>query len=263
MANNTFFPGPVVSGEWLREHLDQVAVADVRWSLSDGPKRDEFEAGHIPGAVFVDLDVDLSDPPGDRGRHPLPSVPAFRSVLTWPGYLFGFTGLLLVFATYSSVLTLVPFRLKQLDPAISEVTISLVYVGYLMGIVVALLSTRLRAHLRSDVNGILLGTGVSILGMTGLLISSVAGVFIAMLAMSTGFFLVHAMLSAFLNYAAPHSKGVVNGLYLSFYYAGGALGAYLPGFVLRAQGWTSYVLVLCSFFCVGVLCLLGLRRIRA
>jgi len=188
---------------------------------------------------------------------------AFRSVLTWPGYLFGFTGLLLVFSTYSSVLTLVPFRLKQLDPAISEVTISLVYVGYLMGIVVALLSTRLRAHLRSDVNGILLGAGVSILGMTGLLISSVAGVFIAMLAMSTGFFLVHAMLSAFLNYAAPHSKGVVNGLYLSFYYAGGALGAYLPGFVLRAQGWTSYVLVLCSFFCVGVLCLLGLRRIRA
>lgn len=188
---------------------------------------------------------------------------AFRSVLTWPGYVYGFAGLLLVFATYSSVLTLVPFRLKQLDPAISEVTISLVYVGYLMGLVVALLSTRLRAHLRSDVNGILVGTGVSLLGMIGLLIPDVTGVFVAMLAMSTGFFLVHAMLSAFLNHAALHSKGVVNGLYLSFYYAGGALGAYLPGFVLRAQGWTSYVLVLCLFFGVGVVCLLGLRRIRA
>ncbi len=188
---------------------------------------------------------------------------AFRSVLTWPGYLYGFAGLLLAFSTYSSVLTLVPFRLKQLAPAISEVTISLVYVGYLMGIVVALLSTRLRARLHSDVNGILLGSGVSLVGIAGLLIADVAWVFVAMLAMSTGFFLVHAMLSAFLNHAAPHSRGVVNGLYLSFYYAGGALGAYLPAFVLRAQGWTTYVLVLCVCFSIGVVCLLGLRRIRA
>ncbi|MDH3714136.1 MAG: MFS transporter [Gammaproteobacteria bacterium] len=188
---------------------------------------------------------------------------AFRSVLTWPGYLFGYGGLLLVFSTYSSVLTMVPFRLKQLDPSISEVTISLVYVGYLMGIAVALLSTRLRARLRSDVSGILVGTGISLLGLVGLFIPNVAGVFVAMLAMSTGFFLVHAMLSAYLNHAAPHSKGVVNGLYISFYYSGGALGAYLPGFVLRAQGWTSYLLVLCSVFCVGVFCLLGLRHNRA
>ena len=201
-----------------------------------------------------------SDAKGESGHS---GLRAFRSVLTWPGYLYGFAGLLLVFSTYSSVLTLVPFRLKQLDPSISEVTISLVYVGYLMGIVVALLSTRLRAHLRSDVNGILVGTGVTVLGLVGLLIPDVAWIFVSMLAMSTGFFLVHAMLSAFLNHAAPHSKGVVNGLYLSFYYAGGALGAYLPGFVLRAQGWTIYVLVLCFFFAVGVVCLLGLRRIRA
>jgi YNFM family putative membrane transporter len=132
-----------------------------------------------------------------------------------------------------------------------------------MGILVALLSTRLRAHLRSDVNGILIGTGIALLGLLGLFLPSIVWMFAAMLAMSTGFFLVHAMLSAFLNHAAPHSKGVVNGLYVSFYYSGGALGAYLPGFVLRAHGWTSYLLVLCAVFCVGVICLLGLRRIRA
>lgn len=202
-------------------------------------------------------------PSDTRGASSRIGLHAFRTVLTWPGYLFGYGGLLLVFSTYSSVLTMVPFRLKQLDPSISEVTISLVYVSYLVGIAVALFSTRLRAHLRSDVSGILVGTGVSLLGLIGLFIPSVAWMFVSMLAMSTGFFLVHAMLSAFLNHAAPHSKGVVNGLYISFYYSGGALGAYLPGFVLRAQGWTSYMLVLCSVFCAGVICLLGLRRIRA
>jgi len=197
-----------------------------------------------------------------RGESSRIGVHAFRAVLTWPGYLFGYGGLLLVFSTYSSVLTMLPFRLKQLDPSISEVTISLVYISYLVGIAVALLSTRLRARLRSDVNGILVGTGISLLGLAGLFIPSVTWMFLSMLAMSTGFFLVHAMLSAYLNHAAPHSKGVVNGLYISFYYSGGALGAYLPAFVFRSHGWTNYTLVLCGVFCVGVICLLGLRRIR-
>lgn len=70
-------PGASVSGSWLSEHLDRVVVADVRWSLQQGPMRDAYDHGHIPGAVFVDLDVDLSDPAGHRGRHPLPPVERF------------------------------------------------------------------------------------------------------------------------------------------------------------------------------------------
>ncbi len=68
---------PVVSALWLADHLSEVAPADVRWSLDDGPKRAAYDLGHIPGAVFVDLDRDLSDPPGPRGRHPLPAVDRF------------------------------------------------------------------------------------------------------------------------------------------------------------------------------------------
>lgn len=48
-------------------------LVDVRWSL-DGPDRDGYRTGHLPGAVFCDLDADLAGPPGDRGRHPLPSA---------------------------------------------------------------------------------------------------------------------------------------------------------------------------------------------
>lgn len=81
-------PSPVVSAQWLADHLDEVQLADVRWSMDDGPKRDAFEQGHLPGARFVDLDVDLSDPPGERGRHPLPSPEHFaeaRQRLGWHG----------------------------------------------------------------------------------------------------------------------------------------------------------------------------------
>jgi thiosulfate/3-mercaptopyruvate sulfurtransferase len=60
-------------------------LLDIRWQLStataagaapfDG--RAEYAAGHIPGAVFVDLDTDLADPPGPAGRHPLPGIERF------------------------------------------------------------------------------------------------------------------------------------------------------------------------------------------
>lgn len=47
-------------------------LVDVRWSL-EGPDRAGYETGHLPGAVFCDLDAELAAPPGEGGRHPLPS----------------------------------------------------------------------------------------------------------------------------------------------------------------------------------------------
>ncbi len=46
---------------------------DCRWELGvPGRGRELYLAGHIPGASFLDVDTDLSAPPGLRGRHPLP-----------------------------------------------------------------------------------------------------------------------------------------------------------------------------------------------
>ncbi len=75
-------PGPLVSGQWLVNHLEQVHVADVRWYLDGRSGRDAYRAGHLPGAVFVDLDRDLSAPAGpDAGRHPLPDPASFVASL--------------------------------------------------------------------------------------------------------------------------------------------------------------------------------------
>ena len=76
-------PGPLVSSDWLRSNLDEVVVADVRWYLDGRSGRAAYEAGHIPGAVFVDLDADLSGPPSAAGgRHPLPSPEDFAAAST-------------------------------------------------------------------------------------------------------------------------------------------------------------------------------------
>lgn len=54
-------------------------VLDVRWKLGGPPGREEYERGHIPGAVYVDLDTELAGhgEPTD-GRHPLPTAEAFQ-----------------------------------------------------------------------------------------------------------------------------------------------------------------------------------------
>lgn len=60
-------------------------VLDARWRLGGPPGRESYTEGHVPGAVFVDLDAELAGPPSrPGGRHPLPDRAAFeRSARHW------------------------------------------------------------------------------------------------------------------------------------------------------------------------------------
>ncbi|MGW6401406.1 sulfurtransferase [Streptomyces sp. NPDC055134] len=81
--------------ELASESTDEAppVILDIRWQLSvakaagapafDG--RAAYEAGHIPGAVYVDLDADLAGPAGATGRHPLPDVASFGAVMRRAG----------------------------------------------------------------------------------------------------------------------------------------------------------------------------------
>jgi thiosulfate/3-mercaptopyruvate sulfurtransferase len=71
----------LVTTDELAAHLDDEAwvIVDVRFDLADpAAGRRAYEAAHIPGAVFADLDRDLAAAPAaGRGRHPLPDPEAF------------------------------------------------------------------------------------------------------------------------------------------------------------------------------------------
>jgi thiosulfate/3-mercaptopyruvate sulfurtransferase len=60
-------------------------LLDVRWRLGGPPGIDSYRAGHLPSAVFADLDRDLSGPPGPGGRHPLPAAAHFQAVMRRAG----------------------------------------------------------------------------------------------------------------------------------------------------------------------------------
>lgn len=72
---------PVVDARWLAGR-DDVVLADVRWYLDGRSGRDAYDAGHLPGAGFVDLDAWLAGhgAPTD-GRHPLPDPDVFAAGL--------------------------------------------------------------------------------------------------------------------------------------------------------------------------------------
>jgi len=67
------------------EEPDGSSLLDVRWELGGPPGRDLYLAGHIPGAVFVDLDTELAAPPGAGGRHPLPDAAVFGEAMRRAG----------------------------------------------------------------------------------------------------------------------------------------------------------------------------------
>ncbi len=65
----------LVSAGDLLSRPGGVVLLDVRWALGDDRGRERYLAGHLPGAVYVDLATELADPPSPTaGRHPLPSL---------------------------------------------------------------------------------------------------------------------------------------------------------------------------------------------
>ena len=77
--------GPLVDAVWLRAHLHDpdLRVIDFRWYLLRRNGRDEYERGHIPGAVFVDLESVTGAQGG--GRHPLPAAEQFAEEMRRAG----------------------------------------------------------------------------------------------------------------------------------------------------------------------------------
>ncbi len=81
-------PASVVSSSWLMQNLGTpgLVVVDCRWYIDGRSGEAAYDAGHIPGAVFVDVDEHLAGSPEvGPGRHPLPSPEWFAQAMSSVG----------------------------------------------------------------------------------------------------------------------------------------------------------------------------------
>jgi len=83
-GTNRLLVSPAALAEKLAGEPAPVLL-DVRWRLGGPPGLDSYREGHLPGAVFVDLDRDLAAPPGPAGRHPLPDPATFTDAMRAAG----------------------------------------------------------------------------------------------------------------------------------------------------------------------------------
>lgn len=83
-------PNPLVSAAQLSAAVSRrqpPTILDVRWRLGQPSARDDYLAGHVPGAVFLDLEADhlTGEHGATGGRHPLPDLSRLQAVLRRAG----------------------------------------------------------------------------------------------------------------------------------------------------------------------------------
>jgi len=164
-----------------------------------------------------------------------------------------------VFFVFAGLLNLMPFRMKELFGDVSEATIGLLYLGYGVGVVIALLSRKIVKFFGNEIKTMLIG-GAFFTFITLFFISkSLVVIFSMMFLLCVGMFTVHSIATGLANSMKESQKGLTSGMYLTFYYIGGAIGSFVPSMIYTKYGW-DYVIFGFIFILLSVFILLFVNR---
>ena len=152
-------------------------------------------------------------------------------------YALLYMGAFLVLFCFQGALNFMPFEIKALNPNITPAQIGFLYLGYIIGIITALLVGRIKRALGGDLHAIVFGCLVFGIAPLIMLAQNFWWLFFAVFVICIGMFIVHSVLSAFVNSISSEKKGITNGLYLAFYYTGGTFGTTLPSYLYNHFGW--------------------------
>jgi MFS transporter, YNFM family, putative membrane transport protein len=186
--------------------------------------------------------------------------PAEIAVLLRSGPLLWLYGaIFFIFFAGSALLNLIPLELMRINPQFSEAAIGLLYLGNSMGIIVSLGNARMQRLCGGEIGTVVAGLLVFMLGTVGFLVGHYLVMFVAMFVFCLGMFAAHATLSGYVSRLVDDHKPVANGLYMSFYYFGGAIGSFVPGLIYVPFGWRWFIAVLLMTEICALLCIVALR----
>ncbi len=189
-----------------------------------------------------------------KTTRPQPKV--LLDVLRKPAFLSIYLSIFCLFLIFAAVMNFLPFRLTELSDQANELLIGLMYSGYMMGIVTSLGAPKIISRVNGELKAIRLGLFCLGLTLIGLAAHHIGLLFGTMFLFCGAMFLVHATASGLINQlTGSEHRGLTNGLYVAFYYAGGSIGSFAPGIIYRDFGWNGFLIALAiicgiSYFCI-------------
>ena len=191
---------------------------------------------------------------GIRDKKVRLDISAFRKVLSNRIFFRIYLTTFLAFFIFTAIMNFIPFRISHIDGVIDPGRAGTLYLGYLCGIFTSLLVTRAQRIFDDRRFVPLLSLIFLSMSLLSFLIPVYEVTLVGLLVVCGCFFFNHAFFSGYLNDFSSINKGMVNGLYVSFYYTGGSLGSFLPGVLFELAGWEWFlVLLLFLAACQGVL----------
>jgi len=195
--------------------------------------------------------VKLPDTGSVSMHRPRPGI--LRDVLSRPIFLRSYLMVFCFFLVFAAVMNFLPFRLTELTSEADELRIGLAYSGYLMGLLASMNAVKIQKWCGGVERTMMVALVLFLLTTAVLWTPYVVVLLVTMFLFCGAMFTVHATATGLLNRLADEHKGMVNGLYVSFYYGGGAVGSYLPGYVYRSYGWSGFIISLCFVVVVSLL----------
>jgi MFS transporter, YNFM family, putative membrane transport protein len=148
-----------------------------------------------------------------------------------------------MFFVFAGVLNVLPFRVKQISESFSEFQISLLYLGYGMGILVSLGSKKIIHFFKNEINTISIAILFFLFITIFLTNEDIVYLFILLFLFCIGMFTVHTVSTGLANSMKSSQKSLTSGMYLTFYYLGGATGSIIPSIIYEHYGWDIMIYI--------------------
>lgn len=180
-----------------------------------------------------------------------PKLNQILHVLKKPYNFYIYIAMFTIFFVFQGVLNFIPFELMKIEGDFNGAKVGLVYAGYAIGLIISLNAMKIIKLFKKEINAMLFGAFIYLISLQLFNIKDYNAMFLVMFLFCFGMFTVHSIATGYINKMASDSKGIANGLYISFYYAGGTLGTFVPGVIYKYLGWSSFLTVLSFVVLIG------------
>ena len=180
-----------------------------------------------------------------------PNIKEYAALLRQPQFRWIYLSIFCLFLVFSGMMNFLPFELKKMNISLSETGVGLLYFGYSIGVLVSVNSRRIIRFFGNEPDAVTAGIALFLVGTLIFSVERYPVMFMAMFVFCAGLFIAHSLLSGLVNKLSLDNRAIANGVYISFYYAGGTIGSFAPGLVFELFGWKAFLGTLLSIIAVA------------